>query len=45
MELCLERDHGEQLYEVEAVYNGDEYELEIDALTGEILKWEKERMD
>lgn len=43
--IKLERDHGEQLYEVEAVYNGDEYELEIDALTGEILKWEKERMD
>lgn len=43
--IKLEREHGKQLYEVEAFYNGYEYELEIDAETGEIIKWERERED
>lgn len=40
--IKLERDHGQQIYEVEGLYDGYEYEIEIDARTGEILKWEKE---
>lgn len=43
--IKLERDDGRQIYEVEALYNGYEYELEIDAKTGEILKWEQELDD
>lgn len=37
----LDRDDGE--YEIEIVYNGWEYEFEIDAYTGKILKKETER--
>lgn len=41
--LELDRDDGRLLYEVEIRYNGMEYEGEIDAYSGEILKWEAER--
>lgn len=39
----LERDDGRCLYEGEIFYNGMEYEFEIDANSGNILKWEQER--
>ena len=39
----LDRDDGWYIYEGEIVYDGMEYEFEIDADTGNILKWEEER--
>ena len=39
----LDRDDGWYIYEGDIVYNGMEYEFEIDAYTGSILKWEEER--
>lgn len=39
----LDRDDGWYVYEGEIFYNGMEYEFEIDAGTGNILKWEEER--
>lgn len=41
--LKLDYDDGRWEYEVEIYYNGIEYEGEIDAVTGKILKWEAER--
>lgn len=35
-------DDGRQIYEGEAWYDGKEYEFEIDASTGEFLKWSSE---
>ena len=40
-----DRENGRVVYEVEFKANGYEYEYEIDALTGKILKHEKERDD
>jgi uncharacterized membrane protein YkoI len=37
------KDKGYIFYEIEFVYNGREYEYEIDASTGEIIHWESER--
>lgn len=39
----LDEDDGWYVYEGEIVYDGMEYEFEIDADTGNILKWEEER--
>lgn len=36
----LDQDNGRWKYEIELRVNGREYECEIDAATGEILKWE-----
>ena len=41
----LDRDDGRIRYEVEFVANGYEYDYEIDAQTGKILKSEKEKAD
>lgn len=41
----LEEDDGRLLYEIEFKARGMEYEYEVDALTGEILKSESERDD
>ena len=41
--LELDCDDGRWEYEVEILYNGMEYEGEIDAYTGEIIAWEAER--
>ncbi len=41
-DLDLDRDDGYLLYEVDVVVNGDEYELDIDATNGEIVKVEKD---
>ena len=39
----LDEDGGWYIYEGDIVYDGMEYEFEIDANTGNILKWEEER--
>ncbi|HJC74502.1 MAG TPA: PepSY domain-containing protein [Candidatus Mediterraneibacter faecavium] len=39
----LDYDDGWYIYEGDIVYDGMEYEFEIDADTGNILKWEEER--
>lgn len=39
----LDNEDGRWVYEVEILYDGTEYDAEIDAYTGEILKWETER--
>lgn len=38
--LKLDRDDGKQVYEVEILYNGAEYDMEIDAATGKILEYD-----
>ena len=35
-------EHGRAVYEIEFIANGNEYEYEIDANTGAIVKWEVE---
>ena len=40
--LHLERDDGRLVYEGELIYNGTEYEFQIDAATGDVLDWESE---
>ncbi len=39
------RDDGKMIYEVEFVYDGMEYEIDVDAVTGEILKTENEEFE
>lgn len=39
----LDEDDGWYIYEGDILYNRMEYEFEIDANTGNILKWEEER--
>lgn len=39
-EIELDDDDGVAVYEGELVYNGYEYEFEIDAESGELLQWE-----
>ncbi len=39
----LDRDDGSLEYEGEIRYNGIEYEFEINAETGEFIKWNEER--
>lgn len=41
--IHLDYDDGWYLYEGDILYNRMEYEFEIDANTGEVLKWEQER--
>lgn len=41
----LDTEDGIRVYEVEFVSGNDEYEYEINAVTGEILKYDKEYMD
>lgn len=43
LESKLDRDHGRTVYEVEFKSGGHEYDYEIDAATGAVLKSEKER--
>ena len=39
----LDRDDGRWKYEIEFKSGRREYEYDVDALTGKILKWESER--
>ena len=43
MSIELDYDDGWYIYEGDILYNRMEYEFEIDANTGNILKWEEER--
>ena len=45
VELELDRDDGRMTYEGEAYKDGMEYEFELDAYTGAILKWDEEADD
>ena len=42
-EIHLDRENGRMVYEGEIYYNGWEYEFDIDAVTGEIVKWKIDR--
>jgi len=42
-EIHLDREHGRMVYEGEIYYNGWEYEFDIDAVTGAIVKWKADR--
>ena len=37
--IHLDRENGRMVYEGEIYYNGQEYEFDIDAVTGDIVKW------
>ena len=41
-EIHLDRENGRMVYEGEIYYNGQEYEFDIDAVTGDIVKWKAE---
>ncbi len=41
--IKLDYDDGRAVYEGEIRYKGWEYEFEIDAITGRVLEWEKNR--
>lgn len=45
LRISLDRDNGQDVYEGEIRYNGMEYEFELNAKTGDILEWSKERED
>ncbi len=42
-EIHLDRENGRMVYEGEIHYNGWEYEFDIDAVTGAIVKWKVDR--
>ncbi len=45
VEIELDYDDGRKIYEGEAQKDNMEYDFEIDAGTGTVLKWEEERID
>ncbi len=45
IKLKLEKDDGIYIYEGEAILGGYEYEFEINASSGVIIDWDKERID
>ena len=45
LKLKLDYDDGRALYEGEIHYGGQEYEFELDAASGAVLKWEAEQED
>lgn len=44
LRIKLEQDDGIQKYEGDLIYEGKEYNFEIDASTGVMLEWEEERI-
>ena len=42
-EIHLDRENGRMVYEGEIYHNGWEYEFDIDAVTGAIVKWKAKR--
>ena len=40
-----DRDDGRLIYEIEFIFNGIEYEFDVDALTGRILETDMDRPD
>ena len=45
LDIEFDCEDGVMVYEVEFDCSGDEYEYDIDAVSGDIIKWEKERGD
>ena len=45
LRIFFDTDDGRQVYEGEIHYNGMEYEFELNAKTGDVLEWSKERED
>lgn len=43
LKIELDYDDGKYLYEGDIVYDGKEYEFEIDAVTGNFLEWSEEK--
>ena len=43
--IKLETDDGRQVYDGELVYNGKEYDFEIDAVSGDVLQWDEETVN
>lgn len=43
LNIDMDRDDGRVIYEVDFKHDGWEYEYEIDAKTGEIIHWDKDR--
>ena len=41
-DIELDKENGKYVYEGEAVYNGREYDFEIDASTGKLRQWERD---
>ena len=41
--LHLDREDGRMVYEGKIYYNGLEYEFDIDAVTGKVVKWDVDR--
>ena len=41
--IKLDFEHGKKVFEIEFFHNGFEYEYDIDAETGRVLKFEKDR--
>ncbi|GHS86262.1 hypothetical protein AGMMS49957_04100 [Synergistales bacterium] len=40
VEFKLDYEHDKQVYEMEVRHNGREYEIDVDAATGDIVKYE-----
>lgn len=45
LRIALDTENGQQVYEGEIRFHGMEYEFELNANTGDILEWSKERED
>lgn len=45
LRIALDTENGQQIYEGEIRFQGMEYEFELNANTGDILEWSKERED
>ena len=43
LHVDMDRDDGRMIYEVDFKHDGWEYDYEIDAVTGEILEWDRDR--
>ncbi|MBQ3079088.1 MAG: PepSY domain-containing protein [Clostridia bacterium] len=41
-EIEFDREDGKYVYEGEAIYNGREYDFEVDAVTGKLLEWKRD---
>ncbi|RRD40211.1 peptidase M4 [Leptotrichia sp. OH3620_COT-345] len=43
VKLHLDREDGRVVYEGKIIYNGVEYEFDIDAVTGKVISWDVDR--
>ena len=43
VKLKLDREDGRMVYEGKVLYNGLEYEFDIDAVTGRVVSWDVDR--